>query len=450
MAFHLSEASVKTAVSHLIRYGDTDVFPHLPEISFIDDYSDKVVSEIVAFDLDSYNPSSAFEALAPKSKYGFRIAHQMPILDTLLFLSSVIEIAPQIEAHRSPKATNRAFSYRYSPDVDGSIFDKTTTYKSWLKYQQNVVKSNLKIKKVVFTDISDFYARVNFHRLENLLDEAAPKHGAARYIKKHIKTIRAKQSFGLPVGGSAARLLAELALRDTDHSLEMDGLNATRYVDDFRIFLEDSQNPYDALALLAKQLGINEGLALNAGKTKVLSRVDFLEWVEHQASDIAEAAEGQALEALIADIYSDEAPDHEDVEKLKHINLLGMLQEEVGNDTYDMGKIKFIFRALRVAKPPEAIDFIKLNISELVVFSREMVLLMHELAKENVGCFDEIHDEVISIIHAPSASSIQLLKTWLLELFCARSSSIKAKWFKGNSKELVVKLGCPSAASGEK
>lgn len=85
MAFHLSEASVKTAVSHLIRYGDTDVFPHLPEISFIDDYSDKVVSEIVAFDLDSYNPSSAFEALAPKSKYGFRIVHQMPILDTLLF-----------------------------------------------------------------------------------------------------------------------------------------------------------------------------------------------------------------------------------------------------------------------------------------------------------------------------------------------------------------------------
>ena len=79
MAFHLSEASVKLAVAHLTKYGDTDVFPHLPEISFINDYSDKVISEIVAFDLDGYNPSSAFEALAPKSKYAFRIVHQMPI-----------------------------------------------------------------------------------------------------------------------------------------------------------------------------------------------------------------------------------------------------------------------------------------------------------------------------------------------------------------------------------
>ena len=63
----------------------------------------------------------------------------------------------------------------------------------------------------------------------------SPKHGAVRFIKKHISIIRAKQSFGLPVGGSSARLLAELALVDTDQALRDKGLKATRFVDDFRV-----------------------------------------------------------------------------------------------------------------------------------------------------------------------------------------------------------------------
>jgi hypothetical protein len=88
-----------------------------------------------------------------------------------------------------------------------------------LHKQQDIIANNSKIRFVISTDISDYYARINFHRLENLLDEATPGHGAARFIKKHIRIIRAKQSFGLPVGGSAARLLAELALSDTDQAL---------------------------------------------------------------------------------------------------------------------------------------------------------------------------------------------------------------------------------------
>ncbi|WP_234992189.1 hypothetical protein, partial [Roseisalinus antarcticus] len=42
---------------------------------------------------------------------------------------------------------------------------------------------------------------------------------------------------------------------------------------------------------------------------------------------------------------------------------------------------------------------------------------MQELEKDNAGCFDDLHDEVISVMHSPPASSIQLSKTWLFELF---------------------------------
>jgi Reverse transcriptase (RNA-dependent DNA polymerase) len=163
--------------------------------------------------------------------------------------------------------------------------------------------------------------------LENLLDEVAPKHGAARFLKKHIKIIRAKQSFGLPVGGSAARLLAELALSDTDQALQDRGLFATRFADDFRVLLKGSDDPYDALSCLAEQLGINEGLSLNAAKTSVTSRREYVRRLERMTSDLEEEADGVALDTLTADLYFDDEPDADDLERLKRLNLVENLGE---------------------------------------------------------------------------------------------------------------------------
>jgi hypothetical protein len=212
MAYRVSSASLEAAVRHLCRYGDTDIFPHLPELAFFTDEEKAVVAELSELDLDSYMPAGAIEALAPKGRYSFRIAHQLPALDTVLLLACVVEIGKKIEAKRQPVASARAFSYRFSVDAKtGQLFRGDRTYKDWLHKQQELIAGDTKIRRIVTTDISDYYSRINFHRVENLLDEVAPNHGAARFIKNHVKIIRAKQSFGLPVGGSAARVLAELA-----------------------------------------------------------------------------------------------------------------------------------------------------------------------------------------------------------------------------------------------
>ena len=39
MAFKLSAAALEKAIQHLCKYGDTDVFPHLPELAFFRDES---------------------------------------------------------------------------------------------------------------------------------------------------------------------------------------------------------------------------------------------------------------------------------------------------------------------------------------------------------------------------------------------------------------------------
>jgi hypothetical protein len=424
MSFNLSSSSLETAIKHLCKYGDTDVFPHLLELSFYRDALSAIVEELKHLDLDSYNPGGAFEALAPKSRFGFRITHQLNATDTVLLLAAVIEIGPLIEARRPNGGGTEAFAYRFDTSVDSSLFRPNRTYKDWLHAQQERLQGNLKIKQVVLTDISDFYARINFHRLENLLDEAAEKHGAARYIKKAVKVIRAKQSFGLPVGGAAARLLAELALSDTDKALIDHGISYTRFVDDFRIFLNSGENPYDVLSFLAQQLSINEGLSLNASKTRVMSRVEYLDGLKSLTSDLSDEAEGQALESLTADIYFDESPDPDDIEALKSLNLLGFLQDEIGKENFDAGRIKVIFRALKIAKPGGLIEFIVENFSELVVFAKEVSLLMQALEKHAPGCFDVLSDNLISAILEPPASSVQLIRTWLLELFVRGTVSI--------------------------
>jgi len=42
---------------------------------------------------------------------------------------------------------------------------------------------------------------------------------------------------------------------------------------------------------------------------------------------------------------------------------------------------------------------------------------MHELEKENWDCFDDQHNVIIDSILSSPASSIQMIKTWLIELF---------------------------------
>jgi hypothetical protein len=146
MAYHVTAASLEAAVRHLCRYGDTDIFPHLPELAFFADEEKAVVAELAKLDLDSYAPAGAVEALAPKGRYSFRIAHQLPALDTLLLLACVVEIGKKIEAKRQPVTRARAFSYRFSVDAkSGQLFRADRTYKDWLHKQQDVIARDKKV-----------------------------------------------------------------------------------------------------------------------------------------------------------------------------------------------------------------------------------------------------------------------------------------------------------------
>jgi len=134
-------------------------------------------------------------------------------------------------------------------------------------------------------------------------------------------------------------------------------------------------------------------------------------------TEVTDEAQGVALERLTVEIYFDESPDEEAVAKLRDVNLVGFLAEEVSKEAWDMGRIKVLFRALRIIKPEEAKDHIRENFKDLVVFAKEVCLLMEELERDDLCCFDDLLDEVIDAILSPPASSVQAIRAWLLELF---------------------------------
>ena len=125
------------------------------------------------------------------------------------------------------------------------------------------------------TDIADFYQRIYLHRIENCLDTATANKGVKRFVEKLIKQVRSKQSYGIPVGGTASRLIAEAVLADTDNALAGEGIEFTRFVDDFCVFVKPDQAPYSILAFFADQLAASEGLSLNAQKTKLFTIEEF-------------------------------------------------------------------------------------------------------------------------------------------------------------------------------
>ncbi len=269
---------------------------------------------------------------------------------------------------------------------------------------------------VISTDISDFYQRIYTHRLEGFFGDIKSGGPATTFIIKIIKAIRGKESFGLPVGGAAARLLAELALRDVDKSLFDDGVSCTRYVDDFRIFLLSEEEVYGTLASLAESL-LAEGLTLNSAKTSVSTKEDYLKHIEESSSDIFTASQDEAIATLTSFLYEDAEPSAEDIASLQSINLTEFLEIEIGKEEIDFVKVKRILRGIRVVTPEASLDLILKHFHLLLPMAKEIVLILGEVKgseEKKVSAFKELF---LKFYNEPPARNIAIIRAWLMEAF---------------------------------
>lgn len=407
---------IEWSIAHIAEAGDTDVFPYPIELRFLRERQSEIADELASWDASQHHPMSLIESLVPKTRFGFRLAHQIYLSDLLIFTSIVLSLAETIEASRDPAVNRRAFSYRLLSCPNPTLFDPKHKFKHWIDYIQANLWFSEGYSHVVTTDISDFYSRIYRHRLENILESMTGDAKTTRIIESNLKDWRSRQSFGIPVGGSASRILAEVALNDTDMALASQGYDATRYVDDIMLFIKDGQDPYAALGFLANHLGISEGLALNNQKTKVLTWEEFQQKFDQKSGEDDDVAHEAALEKLYWAAYGEDEGDPEALAKLQLLDLQKELEGELDEPLWDMGKIRILLKALRITRDEAAAQYVRANIEKLVPFTKDLVLFIEEFVSSGSKVFDDFADELVKIILSDRLRPLDCSRAWLLEL----------------------------------
>lgn len=355
----VQKKTFKLAIKNIESHGDTDIFPFPSENHLLHDVPDDLIEVLVQVDKDFDNALSKIPVLTSKNLSvvgysGFRYGTQIDPLWNAYLLSLVLTVASDLEIKRVPITV--VFSYRFSPDEStGSVFNKSI---GWHEFQTAAIEQARVHSHVLRCDISDFYPRIYHHRLENALKNGTTKSEAAKRIMTLVSAIAEGPSYGLPVGGPAARILSEILLNRVDRLLLSEGIKFCRFVDDYIIFAKDKEDAHTSLIKLSNILLANEGLSLQKTKTRILSSAEFL-----STSEFIESVDDENDEEKIVrtfrrlrihyDPYSPTA--EEDYKKLadelKKFDIVGMLGRELAKSRIDEGITRRLISAIKHLPP---------------------------------------------------------------------------------------------------
>lgn len=363
--------------------------------------------------------------MVPKSRRGFRIAHQLSAHDTLIYLASVIENAEILESLRTPVDEGTAFSYRYKNGEGPRIFEVGGTYHDWMVKLTEFGGTPAafgEARTVISTDISDFYQRIYHHRIENILATYRDKH-SAEITKKIIKSVRANQSFGIPVGQTASRFLAELVLNDTDQFLIELGVPSTRYVDDFRIIVENEQIAHSTLCKLAEHLMITEGLSLNGSKTDMTTVASAQRDAQKRLEDVFTDKDQREFQNYLRLTYEDDTTkddSEDDVAEAMFFDandLADKITEFVEYGRADLSTYKAILRAIRSLGGVDSEKITKHHSQFLYYIPREFCLSLSKMDRSDEEKVKSTKDLLIKLLNESPFKDLVLCRYWIIDLF---------------------------------
>lgn len=345
------------AVDNVVRHGDTDIFPYPVENTAYGEMRDDVVDLLVEI---SDNFSTAFEQYPPAAERaltvvgydGFRWGTQIEPLWNAYLLGIVLAIAAEIEEQRISKDKRIIFSYRYEFDEERKTLFAAD--QGWSAFQEESTRRASESPYVLVCDIADFYPRIYHHRLENALDRSTDRTDIVYQVNTLIKHLSNNVSYGLPVGGPAARILSELVLNRVDRLLYTDGVSFCRFSDDYRIFVQTREEAYDKLLTLSQYLMDNEGLALQKAKTRIMSSEEFRKHISPATEEVdPEDPDAEAKEFLSIRLHFDPySPTAEEdyralAEEVHKFDILGLLSSEVRKSRIHPSFVRKLIRALR-------------------------------------------------------------------------------------------------------
>ncbi len=430
MPLTLKDASLDWSLIHALSWHDTDIFPEVFEFDAIREDWDAVKTYIKNTDILNWEIRAFRRCLVPKHRFGFRISTQLDPLDFLVFTALVYEVGQELELERIPTIDDIVHSFRFQPEQNGRMFSEHYSFHS---FQQASLKrcEEHSFSHVVIADIADFYPRLYTHRIENALDRALGSgHMHAVALRTLINHWAGSYSYGIPVGSSASRLIAELCLSDVDQSLLSENAKYLRYSDDFRIFCNSEGDAYKYLTLLARVLYNNHGLTLQQNKTKIITVEAFktiylrenetreLDTLTERFFDLLDQI---GIENPYEDIdYDSLQPEHQ--RALDNLNLESILVEHLKEEEPDLSLLKFLLRRLGQLGDVDIATYIFDNFSKFVPVIRETIeylLKQNTLTSEQKKVFGEriisIYNDKTSTVSHLEYSRMYVLRPFALD-----------------------------------
>jgi len=412
------------AAREIAAHGDNDTLPFDLDVKF----AGKAATELATIAFGFYSElkdgpakenKSRLEGMrvyserliAPSGPAGFRVVTKIHPFWNIYLNGLAIAIAEALE----PLRDERAHSYRFLPSGEEHLFDPD---RSWRAFKEATVRHAANFGEeavIVQTDISSFYEHVSHHFLENFINDLGGDcEVMAAQVNALLGHFSAKRSFGLPVGGQAARILAELFLSYVDNALSAAGVNWHRYVDDYVLIATNTADAYRALGTLAQAL-LDYGLSINKSKTVFLSSKHYQDYVRAQLGDNDDEATKLRKIDLKFDPYSDKPDvDYESLkETVESLEVRCLLNRELEKALPDNFLVAQIGRTMRLHEPAVALDIATtlLKPENLHAFRSSFSTIMRGIAHlRSDTTFAEIHAGIDLLLDAVPENAGHLLE----------------------------------------
>lgn len=337
MAFQLTGPEIENAFAAIEHHGYSALLPTPPEWEVVRERWADICPKITALDLDEYKPHAPLRMYAPKSRATVRAVSLLHPIDLIIYTALTLIARDDLEAARVPANKHRVFSYRAHRQPRNRLYGSQINFNAFI--DRSRAKASAGTTKVVaVADIADFYPRIYQHRLENVIEASARSERVEQIprvlVKKLISNLSGQNSYGIPVGPYASRILGEAVLIDVDATLLGDRVDFVRWVDDYSIFCRSEAEAQRVLFRLAEHLFENHGLTLSALKTKILSPQRFRDrLLRHPRAIINDRVAVLSRIAARFDPYEDDEPEisAEEMQELEEVSFPDVLEEALAD-----------------------------------------------------------------------------------------------------------------------
>lgn len=397
MSFQLTEIELQHAFDAIQHHGYSAMLPEPPEWAVVRSNWLDIKQAISRIDLDTYVPYAPLQVFSPKNRANVRVLHLLHPQDLLIYTSLTLIAKSDIENHRVSTRSKRVFSYRASA-VEGELYNVKGAYNAYRKRLSELAARD-KFKYVGVADIADFYARIYQHRLENVIESVAScqrvRDVARVLVRKLIGNLLGKNSYGIPVGPYASRILAEALLIDIDAHLVSDGTEYARWVDDFVVFSKSEYEAQSTLFRLGEELYTKHGLTLQSAKTSIFPIAEFRQQhlLDHDESLTGRDAVIRMLREAGDDYDSGSEPTEEEIADalatFQSEDVVGILRSSM-QDTSLVDYQAVTYALTKIPRIPGSPPDLKRNILDLITDNAELLYPVAEHVAYYVLSFDDL------------------------------------------------------------